>query len=332
MKRLATWLIAAVLLATVSCGPRTQPIPLFPESAAGKSPAPGETKTPAPAEPAAETLPAAFPAGVHDLALLCHSDRSGDSDVWLLDFGEGTALQLTDHPAFDGFASWSPDRDRIVFVSDRDGNREIYLMDADGDDPLRLTENDDDDSYPVFLPDGETIAFFSRVGEADQLCLMDDDGENLRVLTAFETGQGGPAAISPDGDTIAFAYLQTGNYKIFLIENGGAPREIVAHGCAESRFCFTPDGQALVAASGRGATRDIWKYRFREGSYQRLTRGAGDALSPTISPEADQVAFSSQRDGKNWQLYLLGLDNDPVKNPVVRLTRDSASYYYPEWR
>jgi len=161
---------------------------------------------------------------------------------------------------------------------------------------------------------------------------MDDEGGNLSVLTKFEIGRGGPITVTADGDTIAFAYLQTGNYKIFLIENGGAPREIVAHGCADSRFCFTPDGEALIAASGRGATKDIWKYRFREGSYQRLTRGEGDALSPTISPEADRIAFCSQREGKDWQLYVLSLGDDPVKNPVLRLTRDEMSYYYPEWR
>lgn len=331
MKKLAKYSLAAFFLAAASCGPRAQPVPLFPEKAATAASPPGSEASPAP-RAAAETLPAAPTEGLGGISLLCHSDRSGDSEVWLLDFEEGTATKLTDHPAFDGYASWSPDRDRIVFVSDRDGNREIYMMDDDGDNLVRLTENEDDDSFPVFLPDGETIACFSRVGEADQLCLMDDEGENRRVLTSFPAGQGGPIAVSADGDLIAFAYLQAGNPKVYLIENGGAPREIVAHGCAESRFCFTPDGGALITASGLGATKDIWKYKFRDGSYQRLTRGDGDALSPTLSPDADRIAFSSQREGKNWQLYLLSLSDDPAKNPVLRLTRDEASYYYPEWK
>ena len=53
-------------------------------------------------------------------------------------------INLTNHPALDGFAVWSPDGTRIAFTSNRDGNTEIYVMNADGkspdqpDEPLRL--------------------------------------------------------------------------------------------------------------------------------------------------------------------------------------------------
>ena len=46
---------------------------------------------------------------------------------------DGTDVrQLTDNGALDWDASWSPDGDRIAFVSDRYDYAEIFVMDADG--------------------------------------------------------------------------------------------------------------------------------------------------------------------------------------------------------
>ena len=38
-------------------------------------------------------------------------------------------IQLTDNPADDGGANWSPDGKRLVFRSDRAGNNDIWVYD-----------------------------------------------------------------------------------------------------------------------------------------------------------------------------------------------------------
>jgi len=47
---------------------------------------------------------------------------------------DGTAqTRLTNSPAVDQYAAWSPDGQKIAFASTRDGNYEIYVMNADGE-------------------------------------------------------------------------------------------------------------------------------------------------------------------------------------------------------
>jgi Tol biopolymer transport system component len=87
---------------------------------------------------------------------------------------------------------YSPDGDRIAFVTDRDENgthalgsdedgfaNELYVMDADGGNAVRLTETKElDESAASWSPDAERIAY-AREGPArfiEQLMIVDADG------------------------------------------------------------------------------------------------------------------------------------------------------------
>jgi len=63
-----------------------------------------------------------------------------------------TRLTTTD-PLVDDFEpAWSPDGNKIAFVSDRDGNREIYFMNAGGSGQTRLTNDPASDLGPAWSP------------------------------------------------------------------------------------------------------------------------------------------------------------------------------------
>ena len=105
------------------------------------------------------------------------STRNGQTDIYVMDADGGNQQNLTNHPDRDWHPSWSPDGERIAFVSSRtrDLNRDIYVMDADGGNPRNLTNHPEDDEDPAWLnpvlsvaPADKKLTIWGRLKQVDR--------------------------------------------------------------------------------------------------------------------------------------------------------------------
>jgi Tol biopolymer transport system component len=91
---------------------------------------------------------------------------------------DGTGqTNLTNNRAFDRDAAFSPDGERIAFVSDQDGPLNIHTMRADGKEQVRLTDNGVPTvGGPVLSPNGRKIAFHTNRDGNFEVYKMRTDG------------------------------------------------------------------------------------------------------------------------------------------------------------
>ncbi len=89
-------------------------------------------------------------------------------------------------------ARWSPDGEKIAFVTKRDGNFDLYVMNADGSGLRRLTRGAAWDGGPAWSPDGRKFAFVSKRDGNDEVSVINVDGTGLRNLTRSPAQDGHP--------------------------------------------------------------------------------------------------------------------------------------------
>lgn len=111
---------------------------------------------------------------------------------------DDSVRQLTDVDGISYDPSWSPDGNRIAFVSQAPGNDEIFTISTGGSDLQRLTSNTWEwDKHPSWSPDGTRIVFMSNRGEAGrrQIWIMNADGSAPRNVSNNEFEEWDPVWI-----------------------------------------------------------------------------------------------------------------------------------------
>ena len=226
----------------------------------------------------------------------------GFGEIYVMDGDGGNQARLTNHPAQDRGASWSPDGARIAFVSNRDrGYDHIHVMDSDGQNVTQLTK-DSINRHPAWSPDGGRIAFNRNT----QIYVMDTDGKNSVQLTHI--GYNAQPAWSRDGRRIAFVSHRHGGPEIYVMdENGDNQERRTGNKAGKSAPAWSPDGR-WIAYSSLDLTRIFQIYLVRADGIplkEKLTRKLPHKFNPAWSPDGGTIAYTSEVAFGNSRIHLM---------------------------
>ena len=107
----------------------------------------------------------------------------------MLDLNSKEETQLTNDPASDREADWSPDGKEVVFLSDRTGDYELWIYNLESLRADRLTQQLLQlSNYNNFVtnvkwsPDGKAISYLALDDRGRSAWIVDRNGENQRIL------------------------------------------------------------------------------------------------------------------------------------------------------
>lgn len=273
------------------------------------------------------------------------SDRTGLPQIYLVDLSSLSLVQITDMPEGACQPSWSPDGQRLVFISPCKGMDEIYfgaslyIIDADGSDLTPIVSVPGGDFDPAWSPDGKSIAFTSRrTGQMEVFVLDVDDLTSVTQLTkgAKEVESRQPAW-SADGKKMAYVVKRFGVYQIwFMNADGSEQQQIVRSGVAYTDYLptWSPDGQ-MILFNQRCATKFCLPYIMSIPAADRSVE-QGSFLDLKIlsiedveySPDGFHLLYEGEDKTENNDIYYMtvtGANN-------VRITTDKGLDFDPTWR
>jgi TolB protein len=230
-------------------------------------------------------------------------------DVYLFESGSGPR-RLTEGPALNYDATFSPDGRWVVFCSERSGNPHLYVVDLQHPEtPRPLTRGQCMDSAPAFAPDGQSLFFVSDRDGSSSVFMMpfrpDDVGTGTQAtnLTGNDTANFRPA-VSPDGRTVAFTsdrdFDQPYPYKaeIYVMDRDGSnQRRLTTLQAMSGSPAWSLDGRTLYFYSNAGGPKyRIWAMDSdgnRPHALSFESPSVLSVLSPAVMPDG-RIAFSAE--------------------------------------
>ncbi len=152
---------------------------------------------------------------------------------------------------------FSPDGQKLAYMSDRSGTMEIWVSNRDGSHPFQLTAVGGAGT-PRWSPDSQSIVFdVNRHEGGSKVVRINLRGGAPQILTP-DTHESEVPSWSRDGKWIYFASNRSGDVQVWKVPAaGGSPVQVThqgGHAALES-----PDGKLLFYAKNSAPEPEIWQ-------------------------------------------------------------------------
>jgi len=221
--------------------------------------------------------------------------------------------------------SWSPDGQRLAYVSFEKGNSAIYIQEVATGARELISSGKGINGAPAFSPDGRYLALtLSRTGNPE-IHVRDMGTGETRQLTQHWAIDTEPAW-SPDGRSIYFTSDRGGRPQIYRVPaTGGQVERITLEGEYNARATVARAGDKIAVANGRGNQYRIGVWDLEAGRLSILTPGSLDE-SPSFAPNDSMILYAT-REGMRGVLMAVSADG----NVRQRLILSEGDVREPAW-
>ncbi|MFN2386020.1 MAG: protein kinase, partial [Thermoanaerobaculia bacterium] len=254
--------------------------------------------------PSDQANPRISPDGTR-VALDIMDHQTGNMDLWIYPSSGGVATRITSDAAIDAVPLWSPDGNRLAFMSIRGGHPDVYQRSSGGEGTEDVLVKSERAKYTSdWSPDGKNLLY--RVVDATS---------NLELWSVPIGGAGKPAPFlkspfgvshgqfSPDGRWVAYASNESGRWEIFVapFPGPGGNWRVTSAGGTEPRwrrdgkelFYLAPDGKLMAVAVKPGPSFEAGIPTVLFQTRRRVPVSATDLYSYDASPDGQRFLVST---------------------------------------
>jgi Tol biopolymer transport system component len=278
------------------------------------------------------------------------SDHTGVPQIYIMYADGSDPFQVSNLTFGSCQPAWSPDGERLVFISPCPNRRDqypdanLYLINADGSHLTPLETGEDGNFDPSWSPDGTRIAFTSLRDGSPQIYVVTLANDQVTRLTSASSDVRLPdwsmqPAWSPSGTQIAFTGHGplTDALQIWVMSDADLGQSFLIHRGADlwnSLPDWPPDGNSILFSETMGAQELGWLMQFTTQTLDVVHLRMGTSgTHGDFSPDGSWVAYES-KDSENsarqdYDIYRVRSDGTGA---VVRLTDATTMEFDAAWR
>ncbi len=266
------------------------------------------------------------------------SERSGNSDLWLMNNNGSNPQQITDNPSPDYDPNWIGNS--VIYISERDGNPEIYtqpaaMISGSGGGEISYSDQEPDYGYDFAAKDEAIGQQFTAPapGKLNRLGFYIVGGlaEFGWKILNWDGGKPGETVLAEGAATPTEI-----GWNYFDIEEVSVPADFVV------ALYFLSDSKPAPGLVITGSKKRTWHFDkvewikgynillfkafLKASSATRLTNTDSTERYPAASPDQSKIAFASDREG-SMDIWIMDVDGS---NPI-RLTQGEGINTKPSW-
>ncbi len=242
-------------------------------------------------------------------------------NLWMIKTDGSQHQKLTSRENSESSPRWSPNGDRLAFISGTDEGSEIYMYWVGSNKIAKISQLPFSPGSLTWSPKGDQLAFtMNQEDEPPVIAKMPKKPKDAEWADAPRITD----RVYHEAD--GRGYIKPGFSHIFVIPaNGGAPRQITS-GDYHHRgsLSWSPDGNNIYFSANRS---EDWEYDFRNSEVyevgiqneeiKALTNRKGPDSNPMVSPNGKHIAYIGYDDKvQTYQvrkLHIMNIDGSGKK-------------------
>ncbi len=253
--------------------------------------------------------------GVASTQIAFVSGRSGNKEIWAMDYDGANQHKLTSLHSIALTPRWSPDATRIAFTCYPTAgsilSAQICVYSDVTSRLLNWAHHPGTNSAPAWSPDGTKIMFMSSMFGNPELFVAEADGTRPRRVT-HSTGADTSAAYNPKtGQQVVFVSDRDGLPQLYTMDADGS--DLTKIPLPDMGYvidpAWSPNGQLLAFSWRRpSGNYDIYVMDIASHALVELTRDAARNERPSWAPDGRHLVFESTRTGTRqiWSMLADG--------------------------
>lgn len=275
-----------------------------------------------------------------------NNDQNGE--IYLMDRDGKNLRRLTNnHGVYDGYPTWFPDSETILFSSEVDSLFKLFSIRADGTGLKQLTTGSGDDQRANISKDGKQIVFNRNFNGDINIYTMpvslsesneyEIDTDSILKISNPEYAY---AHWSPNGKQLVYQAKLAGDWDVFIMdEDGGNVKNLSKNDFNDVHPSWSPDGKWIAFSSDRDGDKEIFVMDIEGKNIKQITHNELRDIHPYWSPDSNNIIFNTSREDDKLYINTTSIEDgktqllieDEFVNSYASFSPGGNKIVYVKW-